>query len=126
VRCLHLHGDGDGETHLTAIAMPVRDTEAGTVRGISGIPVSTLGMGEFVGRKPDVGVHHAPKRQFLVVLQGELEITTTLGWRECLGPGDVLFADDVGTKGHISRDVGDDPLMIMAVAIDGDWELPRD
>ena len=42
--------------------------------------------------------------------------------RALLRPGDVLLADDVGSKGHISRDVGDNPLMLMAVGIDPAWE----
>ncbi len=41
-----------------------------------------------------------------------------------LHPGDVLFADDMGTKGHISRDVGDDRLSIMAIGVADDWTLP--
>ena len=66
---------------------PVRESYAGTVRGLTDIPVTTMGMGQFIGRKPDVGVHNAPRRQFLVVLQGELEIVTTLGRSERLRPG---------------------------------------
>ena len=50
---------------------------------------------------------------------------TTLGQSERLRPGDVLLADDGGTKGHISRDVGDDPLMLMAIGIDPAWDLER-
>ena len=120
-----MHGDAAGDTHVAPLDMPVTDTEAGTVRGLNDIPVATMGFGEFVkGRKPDVGVHNAPRRQFLVVLQGELEIETTLRQKERLRPGDVLLADDVGTKGHISRDVGADPLMLMAIGIGTDWNGP--
>ena len=125
MQCWHLHGDAAGETHLTPVELPVRESYAGTVRGLTDIPVTTMGMGQFIGRKPDVGVHNAPRRQFLVVLQGELEIVTTLGRSERLRPGDVLFADDGGSKGHISRDVGDDPLMLMAIGIDPEWDLER-
>ena len=120
----HLRADTAGETHLERLAMPVEDTFAGTVRGLNDIPAITIGMGEFVGRKPDVGMHEAPRRQFLVVLGGELEIVTTLGQQQRLQPGDVLLADDVGSKGHISRDVGDTPLMLMAIGIGSDWEGP--
>jgi hypothetical protein len=123
VRCLHLHGDPGGETHLTEIEFPIRETHAGVVQGVSEIPALTMGMGAFVERKPDVGMHQAPKRQFLVVLQGELELLTSLDQRELLHPGDVLLADDIGTKGHISRDVGNDRLMLMAIAIDPGWQL---
>jgi hypothetical protein len=118
----HLYGDAAGETHLEVLQLPVKDTFAGTVRGLNDVPTTTAGMGEFVGRKPDVGVHHAPRRQFLVVLGGELEIVTTLGQQRRLQPGDVLLADDVESKGHISRDVGDAPLMLMAVGIGSEWE----
>lgn len=123
MRCWHLHGDATGETHLTPVELPVTDSYAGTVRALTDIPVTTMGMGQFIGRKPDVGVHNAPRRQFLVVLEGELEIVTTLGQRERLRPGDVLLADDGGSKGHISRDVGDNPLMLMAVGVEPAWEL---
>ena len=122
MRGFHLHGDESGDTHLDPLELAERDSEAGRVRTLSDIPVTTMGMGEFLGRKPDVGVHPAPRRQFLVVLQGELEIVTTLGQHEHLRPGDVLFADDGDSLGHISRDVGDEPLMLMAIGVDGDWD----
>jgi hypothetical protein len=96
----HLRADAAGETRLERLAMPVKETFAGTVRGLNDIPAITIGMGEFVGRKPDVGMHEAPRRQFLVVLGGELEIVTTLGQQQRLQPGDVLLADDVGSKGR--------------------------
>lgn len=122
--CFHLHGDDAGDTHLTPIVLPERDTLAGPARSLGEVPATTLGIGELIGRKPDVGVHPAPRRQFLVVLRGAMEILTTLDQRQRLGPGDVLLADDVGSKGHISRDVGDEPLMMLAVGIADGWELP--
>lgn len=122
--CFHLHGDAAGETHLRRLEFPYRDSPAGTVRGLHDIPATTAGFGEFLGRKPDVGFHHAPRRQLIVVLRGVLEIETTLGARQRLVPGDVLLADDLGTKGHASRDVGDEPLALLAVGIAGGWEGP--
>ena len=111
---------------MTVLDLPVNETFAGIVRGLSGIPATTTGFGEFVERKPDIGMHNAPRRQFLVVLQGVLEIVTSLDQGEHLRPGDVLLADDVGTKGHISRDVGEEPLALMAVGIADGWGLSGD
>ena len=122
--CFHLHGDAAGETQLEVLALPRKETSAGTVNGINDVPTTTMGFAEFVGRKPDVGMHNAPRRQFLVVLQGALEIRTSRDQVEILQPGDVLLADDVGTRGHISRDVGDAPLMLMAIGIAPDWAGP--
>jgi quercetin dioxygenase-like cupin family protein len=125
VTVFHLHGDAAGDTHVTVLDLPTNETQAGVVRGLSEIPATTTGFGEFVERKPDVGVHNAPRRQFLVVLKGVLEIVTTLDQRERLQPGDVLLADDTETKGHISRDVGEEPLALLAIGIADGWELPR-
>jgi hypothetical protein len=122
--CFHLHGDADGETHLSVLEFPVKETYAGTVRALNDIPVTTMGFGEFVGRKPDAGMHNAPRRQFLVILQGELELETSLGEQQRLKPGDVLLADDIGAKGHHSRDVGGDPLSMLAIGIDSGWDGP--
>jgi quercetin dioxygenase-like cupin family protein len=123
--CFHLLGDGDGETHITRLEFPVKETYAGTVRGLNDVPVTTMGFGEFIGeRKPDAGLHNAPRRQFLVVLRGELELESSTGEQERLQPGDVLLADDIGAKGHHSRDVGLEPLMLMAIGIDSSWDGP--
>jgi hypothetical protein len=122
--CFHLYGDATRETHLAQLDLPVRETHAGTVRGLNDIPVTTMGFGEFVGRKPDAGLHDAPQRQLLVVLRGVLELETSLGEQDHLRAGDVLLAEDVGTKGHHSRDVGDEPLMLMAIGIGSDWTAP--
>ena len=122
--CFHMHGDAAGDTHVTPLELPVAETYAGTVRGLSDVPATTVGFGEFVGRKPDAGLHNAPRRQFLVVLRGVLEIETSLGEQERLHPGDVLLADDLDTKGHHSRDVGDEPMMLMAIGIGSDWPGP--
>jgi hypothetical protein len=122
--CFHMHGDAAGDTHLTRLALPEKESFAGRFRGLNNIPTTTMGFAEFIGRKPDVGVHNAPRRQFLVVLRGELEIVTTLGQTEHLQRGDLLLADDIGTKGHVSRDVGDEPLMLMAIGIDPAWDGP--
>ena len=122
--CFHMHGDADGETHLAVLEFPITETSAGTVSALNDIPVTTMGFGEFVGRKPDAGLHPAPRHQFLVVLKGVLELETSLGEQARLQPGDVLLADDVDTLGHHSRDVGDEPLSLLAIAIGDGWNGP--
>ena len=124
--CYHIHGDAKGETYLKPLKFRTSETAVGTVQRLGELPATSTGIGGFVGgRKPDTGMHEAPRRQFVVVLGGELEIVTSLGHAERLRPGDVLLADDVGSKGHISRDVGDQPLMMMTVGIGSDWDGPE-
>jgi hypothetical protein len=122
--CFHLYGDADGDTHLMPLPLPERETPVGPVRSLPEIPVTTAGLAAFVGRKPGGDLHTAPRRQFVLVLGGELAIVTTGGVEHRLGPGDLMLADDVGSKGHLTLDVGGDPLVMMTVGIDPTWSSP--
>jgi hypothetical protein len=122
-----LHGDEDGETHLTPVRLSTIDDPGqgvGPVRSLSNIPATTVGVSELTGRMPDYGLHPAPWRQVLVLLQGEYEIETTSGDSHVLTSGDVLITDDLGTKGHYTRDCGTDRLMMVSVRIPDDWDFP--
>jgi hypothetical protein len=123
--CFHVYGDDAGETSVTRLELPARETPIGTVRGLGEIPLTTAGLAEFVGcRKPDSGMHVAPRRAFIVVLGGALEVVSSRGEQVVLQPGDVLLADDMDSKGHISRDVGAEPLTMMTIGIGSEWEGP--
>jgi quercetin dioxygenase-like cupin family protein len=47
--------------------------------------------------------HNAPRRQYVVLLSGQMEIETGLGEKRTLSAGDVLVAEDLTGKGHITR-----------------------
>lgn len=50
--------------------------------------------------------HRAPRRMWLVVVQGEAEVTASDGEVRHFGLGSVLLMDDLSGKGHITRAVG--------------------
>jgi hypothetical protein len=47
--------------------------------------------------------HPAPRRQFVVVLDGEFEIETTDGDRRIFPPGGVALVEDTARRGHVTR-----------------------
>lgn len=124
-----IHGDESGETRLMQIELAkfgntgMADTR---VEGLLGIPATTLALASIVERQSDESLHAAPWRQFLVMLQGQHEIITTSGDRCLLERGDVLFTDDVGTKGHYSRDCGEQHMVMVSVRVPDDWEFPSE
>jgi quercetin dioxygenase-like cupin family protein len=61
--------------------------------------------------------HNAPRRQYVVVLSGAMEIEIGDGTKRRLGPGDVLIAEDLTGKGHITRGVGAEPRTTLAVPL---------
>src|SRR5262245_11834970 len=126
-RVLRVFADESGDTHLTEIELPpcqgVFENPPKMV-GINDIPATTLTIVDVQERLPDKDFHPAPRRQLVVVLRGTLEITTRSGDRERITVGDCLLADDMGSRGHLTRDVGDVPLASVTVGIDPAWVAP--
>ena len=47
----------------------------------------------------------APQRQIVVVLDGTLEVTTGDGATRRFGPGNAFLADDMASRGHLTRTI---------------------
>lgn len=63
--------------------------------------------------------HNAPRRQYVMMLSGQLEIEVGDGTKRVFEPGDVLVAEDLTGKGHITRGVGEQPRVSLAVPLAG-------
>jgi hypothetical protein len=61
--------------------------------------------------------HNAPRRQYVVIMSGMMEIEIADGVKRQLGPGDVLVAEDLTGKGHITRGIGEEPRISLAVPL---------
>ena len=51
--------------------------------------------------------HNAPRRQLIFLTSGILELETSEGARVICRPGDLIFAEDMKGKGHITRSLRD-------------------
>jgi len=51
--------------------------------------------------------HNAPRRQLIFLTSGLLELESSEGERFVCRPGDLIFAEDTGGKGHITRSLRD-------------------
>ena len=63
--------------------------------------------------------HNAPRRQYVVLLSGAMEVEIGDGTKRQFGPGDVLVAEDLTGKGHITRNIGNEPRVSLAVPLAG-------
>lgn len=109
----------DGETHFEDVIVETDrvavapDVPGGTMA--SPAPVTEL---IFVGL--DAGYardwHPAPRRQFVVVSTGELEVTVSDGETRRFGPGSVFLAEDTTGKGHRTRALGAGGCVVVWVA----------
>lgn len=51
----------------------------------------------------DPFVHSAPAPQFIVVLEGVVEVEVSDGTKRRFGPSSIILMEDTGGKGHVSR-----------------------
>jgi hypothetical protein len=59
--------------------------------------------------------HPAPRRQWVVLLRGGLEVEVSDGTRRRFGPGDLVFVADTTGTGHTTIAFGDPPLEALFV-----------
>jgi quercetin dioxygenase-like cupin family protein len=53
----------------------------------------------------DWDFHPAPQRQYIVLLDGEIEIETSLQEKRIFKGGDILLVEDVSGKGHKTKNL---------------------
>jgi hypothetical protein len=68
------------------------------------IPVASLMLRE-TPAEDDIDWRPTPRRPFIVLLVGEIEITTGSGESRRFQGGDVLLVEDTTGKGHVTRHV---------------------
>jgi hypothetical protein len=63
--------------------------------------------------------HTAPRRQIHCTLKGEYQVTASDSTTRRFPPGSLLLLEDTDGKGHSTRVMGMDDLLMLVVAIDG-------
>jgi hypothetical protein len=54
--------------------------------------------------------HPAPRRQWVMMLRGAIEVEVSDGSRQLFRPGDLLLVEDVSGQGHTTHTVGEPPF----------------
>ena len=61
--------------------------------------------------------HPAPRRQFVIILSGQLEIGLGDGSTRVFGPGDARLVEDITGPGHTTRVHGDRPCVTATIPL---------
>ena len=111
-----------GESRFVEIDIPIeqaqQDADGHTLRFSNSYSSPNVRFAEL----PDGMVqswHHAPARQIVVVLSGELEVGTTDGQTRRWRAGEAFLADDVTGKGHTTKTIGGPAHVLFAPLPDG-------
>lgn len=105
-----LYTGPDDESHFEDMEIPLEE-KVGNVRQSKPVEVTEVYFRESKG-KDDYGWHNATRRQFVIMLDGELEIEIGDGTKRRLNSGDVLLAEDTTGRGHLSRSVNNKVIVV--------------
>lgn len=103
MRITRITTDAAGDSRFEDIEIPLRD--AGEIGRLSEA-VGTRGV-IFRETAPDYDYdwHPAPRRQFIVLLDGVIEIEVGTGEKRRFSGGDILLVEDTTGRGHRTRTV---------------------
>jgi len=66
----------------------------------------------------DYDFHNAPARQYIILLDGAIEIETSLGEKRIFKAGEVLLVEDISGKGHKTRNLKDKTRSSLFVTLE--------
>ena len=101
----------DGESLVEELRLSDR-SELASLAPTSGIMFRESPPGHFLDWHP------APRRQWVIILSGELEIGLGDGTLRRFGPGDARLVEDTTGHGHTTRVVGNRPCLMAYVPLD--------
>jgi quercetin dioxygenase-like cupin family protein len=107
-----LYTGADGESHIDELK-PQDHPELREIQTTSGIRLQEFAAKQFIDWHP------APRRQWVIILSGELEIGLGDGTFRRFGPGDARLVEDTTGRGHTTRTLGDKSGLAMAVHVTG-------
>ena len=105
-----LYTGDDGRSHIEEMS-PESHPDLTNMQSASGIVFRTVEPGYFVDW------HTAPRRQYVITLEGEVEIGLEDGSLHRYGPGHVTLAEDLTGNGHTTRAVGDKPRVTATIPL---------
>lgn len=98
-----VYATSDGESHFEEIEIPLRDA------GEIGMLSDNTSVDQIIFREntPDYDYdwHQAPRRQYVILLDGHIEIEVSDGDKRQFQGGDVLLVEDTEGKGHRTRTI---------------------
>ena len=115
IKYAHLYNGEDGLAHFRDEEIELSSAHGGV---LSTAMMSASGM-LFRCNSSDYALdwHPAPRKAFSINLRGAVEVTASDGEARVFGPGDIMLADDMGGKGHLSRAVGTDERVCLFVNV---------
>jgi hypothetical protein len=97
---VRIYTGDDGQTHFEDLPLPAAESKSEALKAGADLVFRCFPADYFSDW------HTAPRRQYIFILVGQMEIGIGDGTKRRFGPGDVVLADDLTGRGHTTRSVG--------------------
>jgi hypothetical protein len=116
MKVTRLYTGPDGESRFEDIDVPLEDK--GSIGRLSAPQPATGIIFRETEPSYDYDWHPAPQRQYIIMLEGELEIEAGDGSKRHFSPGDILLVEDTTGRGHRSRTTNNQVRKTIFVTLD--------
>ena len=116
IRIVRIYTGPDNQSHFEDVDVPLK--AAGKTGSLSEMVKAKGVMFRQTEGDYDYEFHTAPRRQYVVNLEGEVEIEVGDGAKRILRSGDILLAEDTTGQGHISRAVAGKPRKSLFIILE--------
>lgn len=116
IKVVRIYTGPDNQSHFEDIQVPLKD--GGKTGFLSELVKATGVIFRMTTGDYNYDFHPAPRRQYVVNLEGEVEIEVGDGTRRILRTGDILLAEDTTGQGHISRAVAGKPRKSLFITLE--------
>ena len=97
---VRIYTGDDGQTHFEDLPLPVEESHDVALQAGANLVFRRFPADHWSDW------HTAPRRQYIFILVGQMEIGIGDGTTRRFGPGDVVLADDLTGQGHTTRSLG--------------------
>ena len=116
MKATRIYADANGESHFETFEIPLRD--GGDIGRLSELePVQGIIFRE-TAADYDYSWHNAPRRQYILMLDGAVEVTVSDGETRTFRGGDIVLVEDTTGRGHISRSPNGQPRRSVFVTLE--------
>lgn len=116
MKITRIYSDSRGDSHFEIMEIPLDD--AGAIGRLSQpFPAKSIIFREN-DADYDYGWHNAPQRQYIILLDGEIEIEVSSGEKRRFRGGEVLLVEDTAGRGHCTRVTNNRSRKSIFVAVD--------
>jgi len=117
-----IFSDAAGNSHFEERSIPLKD--GGEIGFLSSLLPSDGVIFREVIPSYDYAFHNAPQRQFIILLDGVIEIETSLGEKRRFGAGEIILVEDTSGKGHRTRNVEPIRRRSIFITLPETFQLP--